>query len=305
MKSSMKIGMYLMSRKGAAVLRLLIANYGPEVIGYVVVAKDQSVNEDGYEEIASIANQAGIDIYPRVTTSLPKLDYLLAVSWRWLINVSKEQTLVVFHDSLLPKYRGFSPLVSALINGEQTIGVTALLATDEYDKGQVIKQESVRIIYPITIADAIELIIPCYEKLALSLVGHLIIGKILGSPQDEAKATYCLWRDDDDYFINWSWDAQRIQRFVDAVGHPYKGAAVLVNKQLLRVRSCEVFPDVQIENRTPGKVLFMQDTCPVVVCGLGLLKIKIMTSDGAQKNLLPLTKFRTRFSYPEGSLSLL
>jgi methionyl-tRNA formyltransferase len=305
MKTSVKIGMHLMSAKGAAVLRHILANHGPDVIGYVVVATDPSVDEDGYEEIVSLAKQAGVNVYSRLTTALPELDYLLAVSWRWLINVNKQQTLVVFHDSLLPKYRGFAPLVSALINGDENIGVTSLVASNEYDGGQVIKQVSVHIRYPITIADTIKLIIPCYERLASDLLNRLYLGEIVSRPQDEAKATYSLWRDNDDYFIDWSWDAQRIQRFVDAVGYPYKGAAVLIGQQLLRIRACEALLDVRIENRVPGKVIFVHNEHPVVVCGVGLLKIKLMTSDDMQENLLPLAKFRTKFVSPSASPLLL
>jgi methionyl-tRNA formyltransferase len=53
-------------------------------------------------------------------------DFNIAISWRWMLKVSN---LIVIHDSLLPKYRGFSPLVNMLINGEDTLGVTVLFAT--------------------------------------------------------------------------------------------------------------------------------------------------------------------------------
>jgi methionyl-tRNA formyltransferase len=65
----------------------------------------------------------------------------MAVSWRWLIDHPAEQ-LIVFHDSLLPRYRGFEPLVTSLVNGETRIGVAALFGASEFDTGDVIVQSA-------------------------------------------------------------------------------------------------------------------------------------------------------------------
>ena len=201
----------------------------------------------------------------------------------------------MFHDSLLPRYRGFAPLVSALVNGDEHIGVTALFASDEYDKGPVIGQEAVHIAYPITISQAISRILPCYEKLAVDITQRLLQNEAISYPQDETLASYSLWRDDEDYFVDWTWDAKRIQRFVDAVGFPYKGAATTIDGQLFRIRECEALPDVNIENRDVGKIIFSTDGLPIVVCGNGLLKVQRLTLDGSEACVLPLPRFRTRF----------
>ena len=47
------------------------------------------------------------------------------------------------HDSLLPAYAGFSPLIWALINGEPEVGVTAHLMDDELDAGDIVLQRAV------------------------------------------------------------------------------------------------------------------------------------------------------------------
>jgi methionyl-tRNA formyltransferase len=64
-------------------------------------------------------------------------------------------------------------------------------------------------------------------------------------------------------------------------------------------------PDVIIENRAVGKVIFMDNGSPVVVCGQGLLKILKLTEDGAEYNVLPLSRFRTRIGGYPFSLSKL
>lgn len=281
-KTDSMLGLYLMTAKGVAVIRRLLADYGPESVAYVVTAQDSATEYDGHEDILRIASKAGVPVYLRSEAPQQCATYLFAVSWRWLIKEKLGQQLVVFHDSLLPRYRGFAPLVSALVNGEKEVGVTALFASDEYDRGPIIGQEAVSIRYPITIAQAIELIVPCYERLTVNITGRLRQGKAEGRPQDESAATYSLWRDDEDY------------RFVDALGYPYKGAAVTIDGKLHRIKECEVQPDVIIENRTVGKVIFLADGKPIVVCGQGLLKILRLTENGSEINLLPLSSFRTR-----------
>lgn len=293
-KINSMLGLYLMTAKGVAVLQRLLTEFGSECIAYVVTTTDSAAEYDGYADILKIAHMAGLPTYSRSEVPAQSAKYLFAVSWRWLIKENPGQKVVVFHDSLLPRYRGFSPLISSLINGEKEIGVTALFASNEYDRGQIIGRKSVNIQYPITIKDAIDLIVPCYEMLIVDTVRRLFEDRILSCPQDESAATYSLWRDDDDYYVNWSWDAARIRRFVDAVGFPYRGAAVIIDGKLHRLRECMELPDVIIENRTVGKVIFLEGDNPVIVCGQGLIKILRVTEDGAERNVLPLSRFRMR-----------
>ena len=69
------------------------------------------------------------------------LGFKFAIGWKWIIDNTSQ--LIVLHDSLLPKYRGFSPLVNSLINGDTLTGVTALFASSEYDKGEIIEQAQI------------------------------------------------------------------------------------------------------------------------------------------------------------------
>jgi methionyl-tRNA formyltransferase len=291
-----KISLFAMTAKGLAVLKSLLSEFGPTALEYVVTAHDKAVAFDGADEIRRLASEAGIPVYLRPDAPQASACAALTVSWRWLIPSTAAQKLVVFHDSLLPKYRGFAPLVSALVNGEERIGVTALLACDEYDKGPILAQESVSIAYPITIDRAITAIVPCYEKLAVLAGQAMLSGEYKTSLQDEAAATYSLWRDEDDYSIDWKWDAARIRRFVDAVGYPYKGASTMLSGKKVRLLECEEVRDVSIVNRDPGKVIFVRDDGPVVVCGRGLLKIKRLLDESSRESVLPLEKFRIRFA---------
>src|SRR5687767_5095942 len=135
-----KFGFYLMSEKGLTVLRNHIRRYGKETISFVVASRDENVEKDFYEEIGILCKKNGVKFYDRKTKASLKADHSFAVSWKWMIQA---KNLVVFHDSLLPRYRGFAPLVNMLIKGEEKIGVTALVAGKEYDSGNIIAQKAI------------------------------------------------------------------------------------------------------------------------------------------------------------------
>jgi len=288
-----KIGLFLMTEKGLEVLRTFIANVGHEHVAFVVSARDGNVKNDYYDNIWALCEKHGIKFHDRTSKTLPDADYTFAVSWRWLFKNNSH--LIVLHDSLLPKYRGFSPLPTALINKEKYVGVTALLADKEFDTGEIVGQRKIKIHYPVKIQQIIELISREYGKLVVDVALSVIAGKKLSRrKQNEKAVTYSLWRDQDDYCIDWSKDSSCIKRFVDAVGYPYAGAKSLLEGNTVRIMDATVEPDVKIEDRAVGKVIFMRDGFPLVVCGRGLLKITQLTDDKG-KNLLPLKKFRSRF----------
>lgn len=287
--------LFLMTEKGYRVLERLGGAYADRIC-CVVGATDSDVRNDYYQEIKSLCDQLGVSFVDRKDFGELTSRFALAVSWRWLIE-SGRTLLVVFHDSLLPKYRGFSPLVSALVNGEPEIGVSAILASDEYDRGEIVHQSKVSIQYPLKIKSAIEKVSELYGDAANTVVEQLLKGGTLRTrPQSEQDASYSLWRDAEDYRIDWQDSAERIRRFVDAVGFPYQGAQTLVAGKMARVLDAEEIGDVPIENREPGKVIFVQHGCPVVVCGKGLLRLTGLEDADSGESLLPLARFRTRFA---------
>lgn len=289
------IVLYIMGRKGFDTLKAIVKKH-VGVVGTVVSARDPSIQNDYFNEIHAFCIKHKIPFLIREQSSDIEFEYAFAISWRWLIDVAQGQ-LIIFHDSLLPRHRGFNPLVTCLVNGETEIGVTALFATSEYDKGDIIAQESIKIKYPITIHRAIESITPCYINLSLDIIDKISSDKPLkGTRQDESLASISLWRDEDDYRIDWSMSACYIKRFIDAVGYPYRGAFTKVDKHPARVLEADIFPDFRIENRTPGKVIFLKEGFPVVVCGENLLLINKLVSDISGESMLPLKKFRTRFT---------
>ena len=288
---------FLMTEKGLGVLAALVEAGLARVVSAVVVGRDRAVADDRAGAIVELARASGIVVYERAAAAgAPICDYAFAVSWRWMLRDLPER-LIVFHDSPLPRYRGFAPLVSMLVVGEPHIGVTCLYASDGYDEGDVIAQAIVPVRYPIKIAEAIGLLLPHYGRLAVEVARALVAGDVpRAEPQDASRASYSLWRDAEDYRVDWRLAAEAIARFVDAVGPPYGGAECRVDGRAATLTEAEVMPDVELPLRHVGKVLRVEGTRPVVVCGAGLLRVCGLRDRATGEDLLPLRRFRTRFT---------
>jgi methionyl-tRNA formyltransferase len=285
--------LFAMNQKGLAVVEAVCMRPNPS-IACVVAARDANVRHDFYGEIQAASLKRGIPFLDRADAKDLSVEYAIAVGWRWMIRGCRR--LIVFHDSLLPRYRGFAPLPTALINGDEEVGVTALFGADEYDSGNIIAQRKLPIQYPVKIQEVVNRIAGLYAELAVELIGAILSGSPLASyPQDEGAASYSAWRDEDDYRIDWSLDAAAIKRLIDAVGYPYHGASADLNGTPARILDAAVDADVKIEQRFPGKVMFVRDGLPIVSCGTGMLWLLDVRNDAGTESLLPLPKFRTRF----------
>ncbi len=287
--------LYLSNQKGASVLRYLLGSPFACQVAEVITAPYTGTSDDSHTDILKMCNRDKVPC--RLRTESPEGastgKYAIAVGWRWMIESDAE--IIVLHDSILPRYRGWSPLVNMLINGEHEIGVTALHATDEVDAGDIIYQRSRSISYPITIAEAIQLVIPLYLDTVGKIMEDISEGRSLPrEPQNHANATYSLWRDEEDYRLDWLCSATQLCRCVDALGPPFAGARAVYKGKAVTIDRATPLPDVVFENRVPGKIFRLDDGRPVVVCGKGLLRIDRCTDgDG---NVIAFKSLRSRFT---------
>lgn len=268
-----KITILAMTKKGCDLVAGL-SESAIKLIDLVVVGQDKNVENDYSEDIAAISDARGLQWEFRKDDLNISTEYAFAIGWRWMVK-HPEDKLIVFHDSLLPRYRGFSPLVTALINGDEEIGVSALFGSNEYDKGKLLEQSSVEVNYPIKISEAINLMATCYISCAEKIIDKIKSDNhLVGVAQSEIQATYSVWRDDDDYYIDWRDSAEQLVRFINAVGYPYKGARTRINGDVIIIEDATVYKNMVVENKGVGKILMFEDGRPVVICGNGLIKIE-------------------------------
>lgn len=262
----MSVGLYLMTSKGLAVLRQALAS-GAE-IAHVTTAPAAGMKDDSHQEIALLAKAAGVTTFLHAHPPTFTADWSIAAGWRWLLDAPN---LVVLHDSLLPRYRGFSPLVTALCNGDPAVGVTAFLAVEEPDAGPIIAQRSLAVSYPARVAGVIERLHLLYADLTCEVLAQ--IPDVRYAHQDHREATYSVWRDEIDFRIDWDQDDRSIVRLVDAASDPFGGAWTSSWGTRVTITEAVSEPDVRFEQRHPGKVAFVRGGCPVVVCGSGMVRV--------------------------------
>lgn len=259
----------------------------------VIIGRDLNVQNDFSIEIENYCKNKNIIFSNSKQNLNNEFGLAVAAGWQRMIYDVPSHALIVFHDSLLPKYRGFNPLVTALLNKDDTVGVTALTAAEKYDCGDIIAQIKISVSYPISIYTAIEKVAEAYFQISKEIYDRFVKGNLIGQPQNNELATYSLWRDELDYRIDWCLAAENIQLLVNSVGYPYLGASTILNNDLIRVKKVTLVDDLVIENRAPGKIIFFDENMPVVVCGKGLLRLDLIETDDGK--LLIVEKMRTRF----------
>ena len=169
---------------------------------------------------------------------------IFMVSWRYLVpeNIYNRarQGAYVFHDSLLPKYRGFAPTVWAMINGEESTGVTLFEVVETVDAGDIIDQKAVEIEQTDTIADVVDKVTQAYLDLITSNFDALVNGTVEPIPQNHDEATFtCKWTPKDS-LIYWDRSSQDIYNLIRASTKPYPGAFCYLDGKKLTIWSAEL-----------------------------------------------------------------
>lgn len=279
------LNLFLAGPKGLLYLEKL-SGHNRSWIALVIVGEETVGGVDYAELIIKRCGENKIPWLARTTCWADKLSthFNLAISWKWMLDINN---LWVLHDSTLPKYRGFSPTVAALINGETTLGATLFKAVspDEgYDAGPILCQRSVEIHYPIRLAEAFEALIPLYLECTKFLIEKGETSALVS--QDNANATYSVWNSKEDYFIDWTDSSERIVRKIHAVGPPYDYARTKflhgIDLRVMLIEDAEVFQPLVVENPTPGKILLIHAGCPVVITGNGTVKIRSWRFEDSQ-----------------------
>ena len=282
--------LYLCGTKGLAALEAALKY--PQHISSVRVLPDAGVLNDPYDSMLKLAEKHKLRLVPR---DFPIYDSeALAVGWKFLIQ-APHQRIFVIHDSLLPKYRGWNPLVTALQNRDPEIGVTLLLADEKIDHGPIVDQRSICVTYPQKIAEAMQAIEEKIKDIVTFLLEQPDRTNLQMHKQVEDSATYSIWRDEEDYRIDWTKSAEDILAFIDSVSFPYKGASTSLNGETLRVFSARVVSDLLIVNRTPGKVWKIENGNPTVLCGSGLLEFQEYSFENQAGDMSRLKNLKSRF----------
>jgi methionyl-tRNA formyltransferase len=295
----MRVAMFGYQTWGHRTLRALI-DAGHDVA--LVVTHPQS--DHAYERIwadsvAELAAGNGIRVLLRdrpddaellAELAAADLDLIVANNWRtWLppqiFDLPRHGTLNI-HDSLLPAYAGFSPIIWALLNDEPEVGVTAHMMDAELDAGDIVLQKAVTVGPTDTATDlfhrTVDLIAPITaEAIKLIETGYTPV------PQDRSRASFFHKRAKRDSRIDWTQSPHDIERLVRAQSDPYPNAFTHHRGEELRVVKASV--STGHYGGTPGRIFIREGDGVVIVAGPdarrgtspGLVIERVRTADGA------------------------
>jgi len=172
-----------------------------------------------------------------------KVDVLLSVNYLFIIEkdlIDWPNTAAVnLHGSLLPRYRGRTPHVWAIINNEVETGITAHLITEGCDEGDIIKQLVIPIEKENTGAEILSQYVDLYPQLVDDVLASIDNGTFEPKAQDESMATYFGKRTPDDGEISWNWQKERIRNWVRAQASPYPGAFTWIGEHKVVIDKVE------------------------------------------------------------------
>jgi methionyl-tRNA formyltransferase len=232
---------------GALVLKtLILGGYAPEL---VITQKDKPV---GRKQIITppmvkiVAKEQGIELIQpdklnqakEVLKSLnPDLIITAAYSKiisKEIIDLPKYGCLNV-HPSLLPEYRGPSPIQYALLNGNKKTGVSVMLIDEQIDHGPILAQKETEIMEDETAEQLHDRLAEIGGNLLVELIPKWLKGEIKPVVQDESKATYTKIIKREDGEIDWKTSPKDIERKIRAFT-PWPGAYTFFEKNGKSVR---------------------------------------------------------------------
>ena len=150
-----------------------------------------------------------------------------------ILNIPKHRSLNV-HASLLPKYRGASPIQNAIVNKEKYTGITIMLMNEKMDEGDILGQAKVRIGSKETAKD-LELRLAKIGAEFLHQIVHLWVNKkVKPRKQLNTKATYTERLSKDSGYIDWKKPPKNLEAMIRAY-HPWPGVWTNYNGKILKL----------------------------------------------------------------------
>ena len=174
------------------------------------------------------------------------------------------------HPSLLPKYRGPSPIPAAIINNETVTGITVQQLAEKMDCGDILFQETISLDGRETTASLNEKVSKKAARILPSILKEIIEGTIQPKAQDDGAATYCPLITKEDGLINWSQSAEEIDAKIRAFT-PWPLSWTYHEGFQVFILKADIF-DSNDDTHPPGKVLGKDKNSGILIqCGKGII----------------------------------
>lgn len=207
-----------------------------------------------------------------------------------ILDIPKYKVINV-HASLLPKYRGASPIQAAILNGDKETGITIMLVNEEMDEGPMLAQKTITINDNDNFGSLYNKLSVLGANLLLETLPKYLSGQILSIPQDDSKATYFPKITKEMGKIDWHKSASEIERQIRAFT-PWPGSFTLWNNKVLKIHKVKY--NNNNYNYNIGEMFKLNEGIGIK-CGQGALEILELQLEGKK----PMTDKEFLNGYPK------
>lgn len=212
------------------------------------------------------------------------------------------------HPSLLPRWRGASPLHAPLLHGEEKTGITTMLMDEGLDTGDILLQKTVSIPPLANVGDLHDLLAKLGAELMLETLDMLDRGDLQPIPQDDSQATYAPKVEKEE--IDWHQDQEDIVRKIRGLS-PFPGIHTFFRGKRLKILRAagdpndypafpKEMPLVGAKKPAPGSVLLAEDKEFWVAAGSGCVKINEVHPQG--RNAMDAAEFLRGYALSIGEV---
>ena len=193
------------------------------------------------------------------------------------------------HASLLPAYRGASPIQWAVINGEEKTGVTIMQMDEGVDTGDILYQKEIKLDEKETGESLFEKLAVLGAEAIIEALTLLSAGKLVRAAQCEEKATHTGMIHKDMGEIDWSMSAEKLERLVRGL-NSWPSAFTFWEGKQLKIWESDVCKDGELSEEAEyekkaaaGTVIKVEKNRFAVKCGEGALWILSLQLEGKKR----------------------
>ena len=182
------------------------------------------------------------------------------------------------HASLLPRWRGASPINAAILAGDAEAGVTIMLMDAGLDTGPALARRAIPIGADETAGELSDRLALLGAELLVETLPRWLAGVITPEPQDELRATMTRLLQKSDGLLDWQRPADELARQVRAYT-PWPGAFTTWEGHTLKILRVRAIP---FETDLPPGTCFASagDASMAVICGQGALALEVIQLEG-------------------------
>lgn len=201
------------------------------------------------------------------------------------------------HASLLPKYRGASPIQWAVINGETESGVTTMQMSEGLDTGDILMVSKIELDKNETGGSLFDKLSIEGAKLCAKTLKAFENGSITNTKQDDSQATYTGKIDKRFGRIDWNKSAKEIEQLIRGL-NPWPSAFSYIDSKMIKIWQAEITDSLEMVEA--GSVIRVDKDSFTVKCGTGALKISELQLEG--KKRMDTGSFLRGFKVEEGMI---